>query len=52
MHLIGNKRDRIKEEPRPADWVSYEEGKALADKYNFLFEEASALENIKVHDTM
>ena len=52
VHLIWNKRDRIKEEPRPADWVSYEQGKALANKYNFLFEEASARENIKVHDSL
>jgi hypothetical protein len=42
VHLIGNKCDLVKEEPRPADWVTHEQGQALADKYNFLFEEASA----------
>jgi hypothetical protein len=52
VHLVGNKCDLVKEEPRPADWVTHEEGHALADKYNFLFGEASARENIKVEDNL
>jgi hypothetical protein len=52
VHLIGNKCDLVKKEPRPADWVTHEEGQALADKYNFLFEETSARYNTKVRDSL
>jgi hypothetical protein len=48
VHLIGSKFHLGFEEPRPDDFVTYREGHALAQKYGFLFDEASGEENMNV----
>jgi hypothetical protein len=40
VHLIGSKCHLGFEEPRSANFVTYQEGHALAQKYGFLFDEA------------
>ena len=47
--LIGNKVDLVERNTKKRE-VAYEEGKQLAEEYQLLFEETSALSNYKVSD--
>lgn len=47
--LIGNKIDLVERNNKKRE-VSYEEGKQLAEEYQLLFEETSALSNYNVND--
>jgi hypothetical protein len=48
VHLIGSKCHLGFVEPRSANFVTYQEGYALAKKYRFLFDEASGEEDMNL----